>query len=353
MKRLIVKDKSIRLPAFFPDATHGAVKGVGSMDLQREGITGIVVNTYHLLAGDNLKAVKKLGGMHEFTKFPGIIITDSGGFQAMSLIRRSPENGKITNEGVYFKINGNKILLTPELCIKTQLESKSDIIMCLDDCTDPEESFKEQEISVERTIAWAKRCKVFFDKKVNGKTNRKTIKKDRPLIFGIVQGGMSKKLRKKCANALVEIGFDGYAFGGWPVDKDKNFLSEIVSYTASAMPEGKPKYAMGVGKPGDIKECIKYGYNLFDCVLPTRDARHERLYVFKGKSKKSYGFIYIGSGKYKNDNGPISKECKCETCRFYSRAYLYNLFKNKDPLSIRLATIHNLRFYSDLMKSLN
>ncbi|NTU74351.1 tRNA-guanine transglycosylase, partial [Candidatus Roizmanbacteria bacterium] len=180
----------------------------------------------------------------------------------------------------------------------------------------------------------------YFDKKTSGKK--------RPFIFGIIQGGNSKSLRKKCAEALVRMNFDGYAFGGWPVDSNKKFLSGIVGYTASLMPNGKPKYAMGVGKPENIKECVKFGYNMFDCVLPTRDARHERLYVTNGKS---YKFIYIGSGKYKNDNKPISKTCGCETCKKYSRSYLYNLFKNKDPLALRLATIHNLRFYSDLMKT--
>jgi queuine tRNA-ribosyltransferase len=340
MKRLKINDKSIRLPAFFPDATHGAVKGVGALDLIKENVQGLVVNTYHLLVDKNIETVKKLGGVHELTKFPGVIITDSGGFQAMSLIRRNPENGKITDDGVFFKINGNKILLTPELCIKTQLESGSDIIMCLDDCTEPGETHAEQELSVERTLKWAKRCKDYFDKKTAKRKNK-------PLIFGIVQGGSSKTLRKKCAKGLMEIGFDGYAYGGWPVDGNRKFLSSIVKYVAELMPDGKPKYAMGVGKPQDIKECVGYGYNMFDCVLPTRDARHERLYVFSGKS---YKYLYIGSGKFKKDNKPVSKVCKCETCKNYSRAYLYNLFKNRDPLAIRLATIHNLRFYTDLMK---
>jgi queuine tRNA-ribosyltransferase len=343
VNKLIVNNKSIRLPAFFPDATHGAVKGVGSLDLLRENVSGIVVNTYHLLVDDNLKTIKKHKGIHEFTRFPGIIITDSGGFQAMSLIRRKPENGKLTENGIHFKINGSKVYLTPEICVQTQLDSGSDIVMCLDDCTDPEENYKEQKISVQRTTKWAERCKKYFE----AKTKRR---KNKPLIFGIVQGGMSKKLRRQCAQKLIEIGFDGYAYGGWPIDKERKFLSEIVRYTASLMPKEKPKYAMGVGKPSDIKECIKYGYNMFDCVLPTRDARHERLYVFKGKS---YGFLYIGSGKYKNDNKPISERCRCETCKHYSRSYLFNLFKNKDPLAIRLATIHNLRFYSDLLKTFN
>lgn len=346
MKKLKVNGKSINLPAFFPDATHGAVKGVGAKDLLAENIDGIVVNTYHMLIDENLEIIKKVGGIHEFTKFPKIIITDSGGFQAMSLIRRNPENGKITDDGIKFKVDGKRVFLTPKLCIKTQLKSGSDIVMCLDDCTDPSESNEEQEKSVERTLVWAKRCKDYFEKETAGKN---TIGSSKPLLFGIVQGGSSKKLRKKCAEGLINIGFDGYAYGGWPVDKDKKFLSEIVSYTASLMPDNKPKYAMGVGKPQDISKCIKYGYNLFDCVLPTRDARHQRLYIFTGK--KTYGYLYIGKGKYKKDPKPISKYCQCETCKHYSRAYLNNLFKTSNPLALSLATIHNLRFYSDLMKS--
>ena len=208
MKRLTINEKSIKLPTFFPDATHGAVKAVGSIDLAKENIDGIVVNTYHMLIDENLEVIKKHKGIHEFTKFPGIIITDSGGFQAMSLVRRNPENGKFTEEGVLFKMNGKRILLTPELCIKTQLESGSDIVMCLDDCTDPSEKNTEQEMSVWRTIRWAKRCKECFDKNTKGKT--------RPLIFGIIQGGNSKKLRKQCAEALIKIGFDGYDSKGVP-----------------------------------------------------------------------------------------------------------------------------------------
>ena len=359
MKILRIKEKSIKLPAFFPDATHGAVKGVGAKDLVTENVEGIVVNTYHMLIDNNLESIKKHGGIHEFTKFPGIIITDSGGFQVMSLIRKNPENGKITDEGIKFKMDGKIIFLTPKLCIQTQLASGSDIVMCLDDCTDPSESLKEQEKSVERTLVWAERCKNYFDKKT-------AKRKDKPLLFGIVQGGSSKKLRKKCAEGLTKIGFDGYAYGGWPVDKNKKFLSRIVSYTASLMPDNKPKYAMGVGKPEDIEKCVTYGYNLFDCVLPTRDARHQRLYVFdknpvskkipkiapkeKSQNKIKYSFLYIGKGKYKNDQNPISQFCRCETCAHYSRSYLYNLFKTSNPLALRLATIHNLRFYTDLMK---
>jgi queuine tRNA-ribosyltransferase len=342
MAVLNINNKAIQLPAFFPDATHGFVKSTGADDLLAAGTTGIVVNTFHSICDDNINSVEKVGGIHQFTHFPGVIITDSGGFQAMSLIRRNSQNGKINDEGVVFKNpkDNSKVFLTPELCIKHQARLKSDIIMCLDDCTDPSEALVEQKLSVERTIAWAKRCKETY---LNTFKN-KAIK---PLIFAIIQGGNSLKLRKYCADELKIIGFDGYAFGGWPVDQNKKFMSKILKYTVEQMPQDKPKYAMGVGKPENIKSCIKMGYNLFDCVLPTRDARHERLYVNHGKS---YQYLYIGSQKYKNDKKPISGSCDCLTCKSYSRFYLYNLFKNKDPLALRLATIHNLKFYNDYLK---
>jgi len=344
VQTLKVRKLKIKLPAFFPDATHGYVKGVGSEDLLRCGTKGIVVNTYHFICDEAVKSVQKIHGIHAFTKFPRLIISDSGGFQAMSLIRRNPGNGKLTDEGVIFKIigKGKTIKLTPELCIKTQIQMGSDIVMCLDDCTDPGENKKEQIKSVERTVAWAKRCKETFDKLTKNLAGR-------PLIFGIIQGGSDFDLRKICAEKLIKINFDGYAFGGFPVDDNKTFLSAILKHTANLMPNNKPKYAMGVGKPNDIKECVKYGYDMFDCVLPTRDARHQRLYVKKGCS---YKFMYIGSGKYKTDNKPISKSCKCETCQKYSRAYLYNLFKNNDSLGGTLATIHNLHFYNDFVSAL-
>ncbi len=335
---------------FFPDATHAYVKGVGADDMKASQVQGVVVNTYHILVDESLETIEKVGGIHNFMGFDRPVITDSGGFQAMSLIRRSPKNGKFTDEGVHFKIEGTgrTLNLTPELCVETQLRVGSDIIMCLDDCTDPEEALEEQEKSVARTIAWAKRCKETFDNHTAGLATE-----DKPWIFGIVQGGMSKELRKKCAEELVKLNFDGYAFGGWPVNANREFLTDIVGYTAAQMPNDKPKYAMGVGKPENIIEGFDLGYNMFDVVLPTRDARHQRLYVFKNYADSlDYEFLHIGSGKYKEDTLPISNDCDCITCKNYSRAYLRHLFKTGDSLAWRLATIHNLRFYSMLMEGL-
>ncbi len=344
---LKTKHGTIKYPAFFPDATHAYIKGISSRDILASGTTGLVVNTYHAIIDKTVDVIEKCGGLHKFMGLNIPIITDSGGFQAMSLVRRGPGNGKITRDGIKFKMDGSRksITLTPENCIQTQAKLGGDIMMCLDDCTDSGESQKEQELSVVRTVAWAKRCKEEFEK-VTKHVRRK------PLLFAIIQGGNSKELRKKCAEELIKIGFDGYAYGGWPVDGDGVFLDEMLSFAAGLMPTGKPKYAMGVGKPEDIKKCIKMGYNVFDCVLPTRDARHKRLYVFSGRAEKGYEFIYMRAKKHETDREPVSKSCTCELCTQHNRAYLYHLFKQGDSNAGRLATIHNLTFYSQFTESL-
>ncbi|MFA6982160.1 MAG: tRNA guanosine(34) transglycosylase Tgt [Patescibacteria group bacterium] len=344
---LRTRGKAISLPAFFPDATHGSIKGVGSDDLASIGVKTIVVNTYHLMKDNKIDIIRDAGGIHSFMGFNGAVISDSGGFQVMSLIHDNPANGKITDEKIEFKLANEhkKLTLTPETCIQTQISLGTDIIMCLDDCTNPEAPLEDQKLSVERTIKWAKRCKDEYNLLTEGVV-------EKPLIFGIIQGGNNKELRKKCAKGLIKIGFDGYAYGGWPVDGNREFLSEIVKYSAGLMPDNLPKYAMGVGKPENITECIEYGYNMFDCVLPSRDARHKRLYVFDDKASTNYHFIYLQSGKHADAFEPIDTNCSCTTCRNYTKAYLWHLFKVNDPLCIRLATVHNLRFYQELMERL-
>lgn len=334
------KSSNLQLPAFFPDATHASLKGMSIEDVKSTNTPGLVTNTYHIILDDLVETIEKYGGIHKYMGFDGYpIITDSGGFQAMSLVRRNKSNGKITDDGVKFKnlSSGQTIFLTPESCIDTQIRLDSDIIMCLDDCTNPSESYMSQLKSVERTIEWAKRCKTTYKSK-----------RSKALIFAIIQGGNDKKLRKTCADELIKIGFDGYAFGGWPMENNV-FMEDILSYTAGLMPNNLPKYAMGVGKPIDIEKCIKMGYNLFDCVLPTRDARHNRLYIYENGE---YKFIYINSKKYKNDFTPISNECDCYTCKNYIKSHLYHLSKSGDPTFYRLSSIHNLRSYSKLMERL-
>ena len=361
MKELIVRSKRIELPAFFPDATFGCVRGVSSNDLVSSGIGGVVVNVYHLLHKGLIKEIEHKKGIHNYMEFNGLIISDSGGFQVMSLIREDSKYGEINNNGAVFIFNNKKIRLTPKKCIEMQLKIKSDIIMCLDDCAEPELSYGEQIKSVKRTIKWAEKCKNEFDK-----LTKNLRQNEKPLIFAIIQGGNNLELRKKCADELIKIGFDGYAFGGWPVDKKGKFLDKILKYTCELMPNNKPKYAMGVGKPENIVKCVRFGYNMFDCVIPTREARNNRLYAFKNKlfgiglfglkrldeKGKFYKYVRVRNLKHKNDNEPISKNCDCYICKNFSRAQIYQLFKGRNEQAVRLTTIHNLRFYSKLMERL-
>jgi len=224
--------------------------------------------------------------------------------------------------------------------------------MCLDYCTHPEDSYEINKQAVEMTIDWAKRCKSEYDKQLS---IRKIPREKRPLIFAIIQGGGYRDLRKICADELINIGFDGFGFGGWPVASDGSLIDDILEYTADLMPDDKPKYAMGLGKPDGIIKCVKMGYNLFDCVIPTREARHNRLYVFDDDAHNNpfaYSRYYILDEKHIRESDPVSKSCDCPVCKKYSRAYLYHLYKTGDSLAYRLATMHNLRFYTMLMEKI-
>ena len=362
LKSLKTQHGSVTLPTFFPDGTRGVVKGVDSVDLENVKVEGLVINTYHLLAYGLESRMEKMGDIHSLMSWKKPVITDSGGFQVMSLIHKDESLGKITEDGATFKLPGlPRIKLTPEKSIQMQMKLHADILICLDDCTKPDAPKSEQELSVERTIAWAKRCKTEFTHLCSQLGIQALPGVARPLLFAVVQGGNSKRLRKKCASELIKIGFDGYCFGGFLVDDNGKFQRKSLEYLASILPKDKPKYAMGVGKPEDIVECFKLGYNMFDCVIPTREARHQKLYVLKlplsaNKLKSGradwYSTLYIGSAKTSQDMGPISKYCDCLTCQHFSRAYLHHLFKVGDTLALRLATIHNLRAYSMLMEML-
>ncbi|MBI2630021.1 queuine tRNA-ribosyltransferase family protein [Candidatus Pacearchaeota archaeon] len=339
MKNIKLKSGKLKLPAFFPDATYGQIKGIENNEIEKLKIDGVVVNAYHLIKAGKIKEIEK-GGVHKYMGIKIPVISDSGGFQVMSLIHKNSELGEITDEGVIFLLAGKRIDLTPEKCIEMQIKLGSDIIMCLDECTHSELDEKRQKKAVERTIQWAERCKKEFMRLTS-----KMSEKDKPKLFAIIQGGQNKKLRKKCAKELVKLDFDGYAFGGFPM-KNGKLLKGILKYTAGLIPDDKLKYAMGIGKPEDIIECVKMGYDLFDCVIPTRDARHKRLFFFQnGKIQE----INVRK-KYFTIN--ISKLCKCELCRNYSLEQLYEMFKNNYDKAARLATIHNLTFYSGLMRRL-
>jgi queuine tRNA-ribosyltransferase len=341
-----IRNKKIQLPAFFPDATRGFIQNVSSEELKRTKTQGVVVNAYHILQENLLNKISKRG-IHKYMKFNGIIISDSGGFQVMSLIHNNPKLGKIYDNEIIFNLDGKKVKLTPENCIQTQIKIGSDIIMCLDDCTHADFSLDKQKKSVERTIRWARKCKKEFSR-----LTKKISQKNKPLLFAIIQGGNNKRLRKYCASELIKIGFDGYAYGGFPV-KNGKLMKDILKYVSKLIPDGKLKYAMGVGKPEDIIECSKLGYNMFDCVIPTRDARHKRLFIFTKKpapGKLKFKEVNVRT-KYCKEK-KISKYCDCETCKNYTRKELLCLFKKDRKNAFRLATIHNLRFYSCLMENL-
>ncbi len=358
MKQLQLLHGNINFPNFFPDGTYGSVKATDSFDLLSCKVDGIVMNAFHLYSRPGVSIIRKHGGINNFIGYPNPILTDSGGFQVFSLLRENPKNGQINENEIIFRPNQDreKIIFSPEKCIQLQFAVRSDIIMCLDYCTHPEDSNEIQEKSVETTIKWAKKCKQEYLLQLK---NYKYTEDRRPLIFAIIQGGNNNKLRKYCAEELISIGFDGFGFGGWPVDSKGNLTDEILAYTASLMPDEGVKYAMGVGKPEEIIRCVKMGYDLFDCVIPTREARHQRLYVYKSidavtpdTTDSFYSYLYIMDEKYIADRSPVSEDCDCLCCRNYSRSYLRHLFAINDPLAQRLATIHNLRFYTTLMDKL-
>jgi queuine tRNA-ribosyltransferase len=293
-----------------------------------------------------------MGGINAFAGFHGPVLTDSGGFQVFSLIRENKRYGQIRNNEVIFYpgMGADKYIYSPQKCIQNQFSIGSDIIMCLDYCTHPDDPPDVQRQSVETTIRWAALCKREYELQCK---NQRLAQQDRPMIFGIIQGGADHALRRQCADALTDIGFDGFGFGGWPLDAQGNLMDDILAYTAALMPDSGIKYAMGLGRPEEIVRCAAMGYTLFDCVIPTREARHRRLYVFTQKDITTpdfYRFMYIMDDDYAADTAPVSEDCDCPCCRQYSRAYLRHLFKLDDPLAYRLATLHNLRFYSMLME---
>ncbi len=245
MKKHIVKlvHGDLSLPAFFPDGTYGVVKSVNSRDLINIDVRGMVVNTLHLINKIGKNNIKLIGGLHKLINWDRPIISDSGGFQVFSMIKENKQRGEIRNNEIIFRLeDGSKLILSPEKCIQMQFALGSDIIMCLDYCTHPDDSSEVNRKSVETTIRWAKKCKGEYNKQIK---MRKYSEGRRPLIFGIIQGGSDKKLRKQCADELIKIGFDGFGFGGWPLDNDNNLIRDILQYTADLMPDNSIKYAMG------------------------------------------------------------------------------------------------------------
>lgn len=351
----------IKSPFFMPVGTVGSVKSVSPKELHQLGAQIILSNTYHLYLRPGEKLIKKLGGIHNFIGWDKPILTDSGGYQVFSLSDRggSKTNSlvKISEYGVEFKshLDGSKHFFTPEKVIDIQLDLGVDILMPLDVCPSGKADKDEIKEAVELTLSWAKRQKDYFDKKTKGLKNR-------PLLFAIVQGGLDEEQRRYCAEQLIDLNFDGYAVGGLAVDLETRDMWQTVKLMDEILPEDKPRYLMGVGTPDDIIRATTLGMDMFDCVLPTRLARHANVYVKKRDlkdkidfDKNYYTLINLLKSDYREDGEVIDKNCSCYACqkgKGFSKAYISHLLRSNEILGLRLTTLHNLYQYLELTNKL-
>ena len=317
---------SLKTPIFMPVGTYGAVKSISPNILKEINFEIILGNTYHLWLRPGLDAIKKHGGLHQFISWDRPILTDSGGFQVWSLGKMRT----ISEDGVTFKspINGDSCFLSPEVSMQIQMTLNSDIAMVFDECTNYPATFEESKLSMELSLRWAKRSKQAFHSD--------------NALFGIVQGGMFKDLRIESIEKLLEINFDGYAIGGLSVGEPKEKMLKVIDGLKDHLPENKPRYLMGVGTPEDILNAVEQGVDMFDCVMPTRNARNGWLFT-------RLGDIKIKNSQYKDDLEPLDKQCMCYTCQNFSRSYLHHLHRIGEMLGSTLNTIHNLFFYKQFM----
>ena len=320
----------IETPAFIPVGTQATVKSLTPEELCGLGVQIILANTYHLYLRPGHDVIGKFGGLHRFMHWDGPILTDSGGFQVFSLSKLR----KISDQGVTFQshIDGSRHLLTPEKVIEIQETLGSDIMMCLDECTPYPATRTESQRSLELSIDWAKRC-------------WESHSPEGSALFGIVQGGMYEDLRAYGVEALTSMGFDGYALGGLSVGEPKAAMLDVAAFTLPLLPSRLPRYVMGVGAPEDLVELVSFGTDMFDCVIPTRNARNGQLFV-------STGTLNICNAQYRDDELPVEAGCPCYTCRHYSRAYLRHLFMAKELLAHRLNTVHNIYYFMSLMRKM-
>ncbi|GBO85637.1 queuine tRNA-ribosyltransferase [Marinobacter salsuginis] len=328
--RLTFPRGTVETPAFMPVGTYGTVKGMLPRDIHEIGAEIILGNTFHLMLRPGTEVVKAHGDLHDFTQWQGPILTDSGGFQVFSL----GEMRKITEEGVTFRspVDGSPVELSPEIATQVQRDLGSDIVMIFDECTPYPATERQAKDSMELSLRWAQRSKDAHEG-------------NPAALFGIVQGGMYESLRDRSLEGLTDIGFDGYAIGGLSVGEPKEDMIRILDHLPPKMPEDKPRYLMGVGRPEDIVEAVRRGVDMFDCVMPTRNARNGYLFT-------STGIVKIRNARHRHDTAPLDERCDCYTCKNFSRSYLHHLDKCGEMLGSQLNTIHNLRFYQNLMAGL-
>jgi queuine tRNA-ribosyltransferase len=328
--RLIFERGTVETPAFMPVGTYGTVKAMTPEELRELGAQIILGNTFHLMLRPGMEVIRAHGGLHRFMHWDGPILTDSGGFQVWSLGKLR----KISEQGVTFQspVNGDRIFMGPEESMTMQQALGADIIMIFDECTPYPATEEQARASMELSLRWAERSKQAHAGHAGA-------------LFGIVQGGMYTQLRQESLAGLKQIGFDGYALGGLSVGEPKEEMLRVLDSIASALPADRPRYLMGVGTPEDLVEAVRRGMDMFDCVLPTRNARNGWLFTRDGSVK-------IRNSRYATDTGPLDPHCDCYTCRNYSRAYLRHLQQCNEILGARLATIHNLYYYQALMRGL-
>lgn len=348
---------SLQTPFFMPDATRASVRGMTSAELALVGVEALVVNTYHLFLQPGEALIKAAGGIHDFMDWPHPVLSDSGGYQVYSLIHKNPDLGRITEDGAEFRsvLDGSKHLLTPERAIQIQFDLGVDMMVVLDDPRPNDAPEKDIVQAVDRTLRWARRCRDEYERQVIA---RGFTEETRPLLFGVVQGGMLLSERKRCAEGLVMIGFDGYGLGGRHVDMEGKFLGELMAALASFIPEDSIRFALGVGKPEDIVRLHAVGWDMFDCVIPTREGRHGRLFLWRNdvlidsEHLDFYDTININNEQFTEDFAAVDPTCDCTLCTKYTRGHLRHLFRVGEALAFRLASEHNLRFYMRLTQKL-
>jgi queuine tRNA-ribosyltransferase len=320
-------------PIFMPVGTLGTVKSMSPEELVQCGARIILGNTYHLYLRPGCDVIQQFTGLHGFMNWRGPILTDSGGFQVFSLAQLA----KISEEGASFQshIDGSRHMLTPEKSMEIQICLNSDIAMCMDQCIEYPTGHANARKALALTAHWGERCKKFWQEKADPDN----------ALFGIIQGGMFQDLRAQSADMMVNIDFNGYAIGGLSVGEPKNLMLETADFTLPKLPEPKPKYIMGVGTPEDLVELVTLGADMFDCVLPTRNARNGQLFTGNGT-------INISNARYKNDSEPLDAGCTCYTCRNYARAYLRHLYMARELLAYRLNSIHNIHYFIGLMQNI-
>ena len=328
--RLTLAHGSIETPVFMPVGTYGSVKAMSPADLRAVGAQIVLGNTFHLWLRPGLKVIAAHGGLHRFMAWDKPILTDSGGFQVFSL----GELRKISEEGVRFRspVNGDVCFLSPEESMRIQRTLNSDVVMIFDECTPYPADEREAADSMRLSLRWAERSKRAHEGNANA-------------LFGIVQGGMHEELRDESLAGLQDIGFDGYAIGGLSVGEPKEDMLRVLRHTAPRLPPGAPRYLMGVGTPADIVDAVESGIDMFDCVMPTRNARNGWIFTRNGT-------IRLRNARYRDDIRPLDEDCACYTCRHFSRAYLYHLQRVNEILGAHLNTVHNLHFYQQLMTQL-